>query len=201
MFTGIVQASGIVESIEERGGDKRFKLQSPELGFDGVQLGDSICVNGVCLTVIEMSDDAFLTDVSVETLQCTTFKDLQSGARVNLEKSLTPNTAMGGHFVTGHVDGLGKVTQIEKDARSVRFWLEVAPELAKYIAAKGSVCIDGTSLTVNEVENCVFGINIIPHTFENTLFSQYHVGTEVNIEIDLVARYVERLVSFASQAN
>lgn len=201
MFTGIVQATGLIAAIEERGGDKRFQIQSAELGFNGVELGDSICVNGVCLTVVELGDDAFWTDVSIETLQCTSFKSLQLGSKVNLEKSLTPDTAMGGHIVTGHVDGLGEVVGIEKDARSVRFRLTVAPELAKYIAAKGSVCIDGTSLTVNDVDHCEFGINIIPHTFENTLFSQYKVGSEVNIEIDLIARYVERLVGFANQAS
>ena len=197
MFTGIVQAAGVVSSVEEKGGDKRFLIQSDGLGFEGVKLGDSICVNGVCLTVVEMENNAFWTDVSVETLQCTSFNTLAEGGRVNLEKSLTPSTAMGGHIVTGHVDGLGTVTSIEKDARSMRFRFEVSADLARYIAAKGSVCIDGTSLTVNDVDGCSFGINIIPHTFENTLFGGYQEGTLVNVEIDLIARYVERLTSFS----
>jgi len=198
MFTGIIQAAGFITAVEEQGGDKRFLIESQALGFDGVALGDSICVNGVCLTVVELSGNAFWADVSGETLACTTFSALQKGSDVNLEKSLTPTTAMGGHIVTGHVDGLATVASIEKDARSMRFVFRVPDNLAKYIAAKGSVCLDGTSLTVNDVSNHEFGVNIIPHTFENTLFRQYVVDTQVNLEIDLIARYVERLVGFTN---
>lgn len=196
MFTGIIQATGSVAEIKETGGDKRFLFQSQGLDFTGVELGDSICVNGVCLTAVQLTDKGFWADVSSETLACTTLNALQIGSAVNLEKSLTATTAMGGHIVTGHVDGLATVSAIENDARSVRFRLRVPKELAKYIAAKGSVCLDGTSLTVNDVLDDEFGVNIIPHTFENTLFGRYRVGEKINLEIDLIARYVERLISF-----
>lgn len=196
MFTGIIQATGSVAEIKETGGDKRFLFQSQGLDFSDVELGDSVCVNGVCLTAVELTDKAFWADVSSETLACTTFNALHIGSVVNLEKSLTATTAMGGHIVTGHIDGLATVSSIEKDARSVRFRLRVPKDLAKYIAAKGSVCLDGTSLTVNDVLGDEFGINIIPHTFEKTLFGQYSVGEKINLEIDLIARYVERLIGF-----
>jgi len=199
MFTGLVQATGDIAQVQEQSGDKRFLIASQDLGFSQVKLGDSICVNGVCLTVVALEGDAFWTDVSSETLTCTTFDTLQIGDAVNLEKSLTPATPMGGHFVTGHVDGLAVVTSLEKDARSVRFRLKVPKDLAKYIAAKGSVCLDGTSLTVNDVEDNEFGINIIPHTYDNTLFKQYNVGSVLNLEIDLIARYVERLAAFTNK--
>lgn len=221
MFTGIVQAQGIVREIvvnhsdqasdqtndqsseqSSAGQDKRFLIAANDLDFTEVALGDSICCNGVCLTATGFEEsggrrDAFWADVSAETLSCTTFDALEVGSLINLEKSLTPTTALGGHLVSGHVDGVGEVRQVTEDAQSYRFTLELPHALAKYVASKGSICIDGTSLTVNEVEQNQFGINIIPHTFENTIFKTYRAGSKVNIEIDLVARYVERLLSFS----
>jgi len=195
MFTGIVQAIGTVARIEQRGGDTRLRIESSALGFGDVAIGDSICVAGVCLTAVELDDQAFAADVSIETLSCTTLGALQSGNCVNLEKSLRLADRLGGHLVSGHVDGVGKVLAVEADARSQRWSFEVPPALARYIAAKGSVCIDGVSLTVNEVAGNRFGVNLIPHTIEVTTFHDRRVGAAVNIEVDLIARYVERLRS------
>ena len=195
MFTGIVQAIGTIARIEQRGGDTRLHIESPALGFGDVAIGDSICVAGVCLTAVELDDKAFAADVSIETLSCTTLGMLQSGNCVNLEKSLRVADRLGGHLVSGHVDGVGKVLAVEADARSQRWSFEVPPALARYIAAKGSVCIDGVSLTVNEVTGNRFGVNLIPHTIEVTTFHDRRVGAAVNIEVDLIARYVERLRS------
>jgi len=195
MFTGIVQAIGTVARIEQRGGDTRLRIESSALGFGDVAIGDSICVAGVCLTAVELDDQAFAADVSLETLACTTLGALQSGNCVNLEKSLRLADRLGGHLVSGHVDGVGKVLAVEADARSQRWSFEVPPALARYIAAKGSVCIDGVSLTVNEVAGNRFGVNLIPHTIEVTTFHDRRVGAAVNIEVDLIARYVERLRS------
>lgn len=196
MFTGIIQARGSIAEIEDAGGDKRLLIESPEFDFSGVATGDSIAVNGVCLTAVEFGEAGFWADVSAETIQCTTFSDLVKGSAVNLEKSLTPQTALGGHLVSGHVDGVGEIVDIHQDARSMRFAIRAPGELAKYIAPKGSICIDGTSLTVNTVDGEVFDINIIPHTFEKTLFGQYASGSRVNLEVDVIARYVERLATY-----
>ncbi|MGB5324498.1 MAG: riboflavin synthase [Pseudomonadales bacterium] len=196
MFTGIIQAIGRVEKSEQIGGDRRFQIGAPGLDFKGVAVGDSIAVSGVCLTATRIETPAFWADVSVETLDCTTLGLLAEGSKVNLEKSLTPTSALGGHLVSGHVDGVGNIVHIAEDARSVRFDIEVPGDLGKYIAAKGSICIDGTSLTVNAVSGNVFGINIIPHTFANTLFNTYKVGGVVNIEVDIIARYVERISTY-----
>ena len=159
-----------------------------------VQLGDSIAVNGVCLTVIEFDDASFSVDVSNETISLTSLKGLKPGSAVNLEKALLPTTRLGGHLVSGHVDGLGTVVNKSEDARSIRFEIEVPAELKKYVAAKGSICIDGTSLTVNTVEGCVIGLNIVPHTQERTIIQHYEKGTRVNLEVDLIARYLESLL-------
>ncbi len=193
LFTGLIQALGKVTSVQEIDGDKHFIFSSKALDFDRVELGDSIAVNGVCLTVKQLDEDSFGADVSVETLNCTTLGSLNEGSAVNFEKSLTPDAMLGGHLVSGHVDGVGKVLSIDKEARSWRFSIAAPEEFARYIAQKGSICVDGTSLTVNSVNNEVFELNIIPHTFENTLFSEYKVGTEVNLEVDIIARYLERL--------
>lgn len=194
VFTGIVQSSGEIKSLVDIEGDKRVLIQAAGLDLGDAGLGDSIAVNGVCLTVTEFEgSDAFWMDVSVETINCTTFKTLAEGDVVNLEKSLTPASALGGHLVSGHVDGVGEVTSIETDARSTRFGFRAPAELAHYIAGKGSITIDGTSLTVNTVDGASFDVNIIPHTLENTLFGQYVVGSEVNLEVDIIARYVERM--------
>jgi len=194
MFTGIIQAVGEVRSLEPRGGDVRLTVATGKLGMEGVVLGDSIAVNGVCLTAVALDGPSFAADVSRETLSLTTLGDLKTGSRVNLEKALTLSTPLGGHLVSGHVDGIGEVLQRRQDARSWRFRVEAPAELARYIAQKGSICVDGTSLTVNHVEGRVFEINIVPHTIEETIIGAYRAGTRVNLEVDLVARYLERLI-------
>lgn len=194
MFTGIITAVGEIRSREPRGGDVLLAVYTGKLDLAGVALGDSIAVSGVCLTVVDLDASGFAADVSRETLSATTLGDLAPGSRVNLEKSLTLATPLGGHLVSGHVDGVGRVTERREDARSVRFRIEAPPELARYIAHKGSIAIDGTSLTVNEVGGRVFGVNIIPHTLEETIMGDYRSGTRVNLEVDLLARYLERLL-------
>jgi riboflavin synthase len=193
MFTGIVLAKGIVLRTERRGGDMRIRVGAGDLDMSDVAVGDSICVSGVCLTAIDPDLTSFCADVSTETLSRTTLGMLRDGDGVNLEKSLRLSDRLGGHLVSGHVDGIGRVTSIEPDARSQRWRFEIPHELAKYIAAKGSVCVDGVSLTVNDVDANKFGVNLIPHTIAVTTFADKRVGDAVNIEVDLVARYVERL--------
>jgi riboflavin synthase len=193
MFTGIVQGIGKIASIEQRGGDKRLAIDAASIGIDDVAVGDSICVSGVCLTAVGLDGALFAVDVSLETLACTTLGALQAGDRVNLEKSLRLADRLGGHLVSGHVDGVGRVAAIEPDARSQRWTFELPVALSRYVAAKGSVCVDGVSLTVNEVAGNRFGINLIPHTMQVTTFRDKRVGDAVNIEVDMVARYVERL--------
>jgi len=193
MFTGIIQTVGTVASIEQRGGDARLTISARDLGFDDVAVGDSICVSGVCLTAIALDGAQFAADVSVETLSCTTLGTLKIGNGVNLEKSLRLADRLGGHLVSGHVDGVGKVIAVAPDARSQRWTFELPDALARYVAAKGSICIDGVSLTVNEVEHNRFGVNLIPHTIDVTTFRDKRAGDAVNIEVDLIARYVERL--------
>lgn len=194
MFTGIIQAVGEIGAMEPRGGDVRLYVKTAKLDLGDVELGDSIATNGVCLTVIELPGDGFWADVSRESIERTCFQYLKAGAPVNLEKSLTPETRMGGHLVTGHVDGIGEVVSRHEDARSIKFTLRAPSELAKYIAQKGSICIDGTSLTVNAVSGADFDINIIPHTAKETVIGGYQAGTQVNLEVDLIARYLERLM-------
>ena len=193
MFTGIVQAIGEISRSEPRGGDTRLLIDAPNLDLSDVAIGDSICVAGVCLTAVGIDGTQFVADVSVETLMCTTLGSLQTGSAVNLEKSLRLSDRLGGHLVSGHVDGVGRVISIEADARSQRWCLEASTELARYIAPKGSVCIDGVSLTVNAVSANRFGVNLIPHTIDATTFRGRRTGDSVNIEVDLIARYVERL--------
>ncbi len=194
MFTGIIQAIGHIESIEDKGGDARFWINTGKLDMADVALGDSIAMNGVCLTAIDLKANAYCADVSGETLSLTSLKQLKQGSEVNLEKALTPTTRLGGHLVSGHVDGLGKVINRYDDARSVRFVIEAPGELAKYIAMKGSITVDGISLTVNKVDGAQFELNIVPHTLQETIMGQYRAGTQVNLEVDLIARYLERLV-------
>lgn len=194
MFTGIVQAIGQIQTIQPQGGDLRLAIQTGKLDLGDVQLGDSIAVNGVCLTVIELGQHSFAADVSRETMTLTSLAGLNSGASVNLEKALTLATRLGGHLVSGHVDGLGEVLARYDDARSVRFRIQAPDALAKYIAAKGSICIDGTSLTVNRVEGASFELNIVPHTLRETIMASYQVGSKVNLEVDVIARYLERLL-------
>jgi len=197
VFTGIVQDVGHVQEIETRGGDVRMVIQFDRLDPSGIRIGDSICVQGCCLTATELLGRAFAADVSRETLSLTTLGDLRPGTSVNLEPSLRAGDALGGHLVSGHIDGVAQVTSISGDARSQRLMISVPHALARYIARKGSVAVDGVSLTVNEVEGTEFGVNIIPHTQDVTTLGRLAVGTRVNLEIDQVARYVERLAEFS----
>jgi len=193
MFTGIVETTGRLARIEPRGGDVRLVIDAGALGLADVAIGDSIAVSGVCLTVIEMDGNAFAVDVSTETLSRTSLGALNVGTRVNLEKAMRLSDRLGGHLVAGHVDGLAHVVAIEPDARSQRWTFELSPELARYAAPKGSIAIDGVSLTVNEVDGARFGVNLIPHTIEVTTLGDRKVGDAVNIEVDMIMRYVERL--------
>lgn len=203
MFTGIIQAVGRIAGTETRGGDLRLRIQTGKLDLADVQPGDSIAVNGVCLTAVELPGDGFVADVSRETLSLTTLGTLQQGSRVNLEKALTLSARLGGHLVAGHVDGIGEVVERHDDARSVRFTLAAPADLARYIAHKGSICVDGTSLTVNAVKGAQFELNIVPHTLQETIMDTYGAGTRVNLEVDLIARYLERLIlgDAAAQAD
>jgi riboflavin synthase len=193
MFTGIVETTGRLARIEPRGGDVRLVIDAGNLGLDDVAIGDSIAVSGVCLTAIGIDGNAFAVDVSTETLSRTSLGALGVGARVNLEKALRLSDRLGGHLVSGHVDGLGRVVAIEPDARSQRWTFELPPELARYAAPKGSIAIDGVSLTVNEVDGARFGVNLIPHTIDVTTLGDRRAGDAVNIEVDMIMRYVERL--------
>ena len=193
MFTGIVQTRGTVERVDHRDGDGRLAIVAPDLGE--FRIGDSICVSGACLTAVERTAGGFVADVSRETLDRTTLGALQAGAAVNLELSLTPSSALGGHLVTGHVDGVGALVSDEEDARSRRLRFRVPDGLERYVAAKGSICVDGVSLTVNGVEGREFDVNMIPHTAEVTTLGAARPGDRFNVEVDLVARYVERLLN------
>ena len=199
MFTGIVQALGKVDLHQASGGDLRLGIDCGDLDLAHTQIGDSIAVNGVCLTAVELVSveqgvRSFVADVSRETLQLTSLGQLVRGSPVNLEPALRLNDALGGHLVSGHVDGLANLLEMEVDARSVRYRFEVEPELQHYIAVKGSVTLDGCSLTVNAVEANRFDVNIVPHTQQRTIFHSYQVGSRVNIEVDIIARYLERLL-------
>jgi riboflavin synthase len=195
MFTGIIKAKGSITALERRGGDVRLSVQSEDLPFRTYEIGESIAVNGVCLTAVALHEDGFDTDVSVETLDVTSLGSLAVGSAVNLEPSLSLGDRLGGHLVSGHVDCLGTVTSVESDARSIRVAIEIPAEFARYVARKGSVTVDGVSLTVNEVLGNVFEVNIIPHTAEVTIIGGYAAGSRVNIEVDLLARYLERLLA------
>lgn len=194
MFTGIIQSIGTIAALEPKAGDMRVRVATGKLGLADVQLGDSIAVNGVCLTAVELPGDGFWADVSGETLAKTTFGKLKTGDRVNLEKALTPTTHLGGHLVSGHVDGVGSVLRRWQDGRSIRFRIAAPAELAKYIAAKGSICVDGISLTVNAVDGAEFELNIVPHTLQETTMGEFQAGTAINLEVDVIARYLERLL-------
>lgn len=194
MFTGIIAAVGRVKRIENKKGDWRLTLDTGELDLSDVELGDSIATNGVCLTAIELGQQSFSADVSAETLKVTTLGQMKVGSLVNLEKALRLADRLGGHLVSGHVDGVGQVVSVQQDARSWRFMVAAPAEIAHYIAHKGSVCINGISLTVNEVDGHQFDINIVPHTMDNTNIKEWEVGTQLNLEVDLLARYLERLL-------
>lgn len=198
MFTGIVQAVGRVAALEPAGDGRRMTIESPELELGDVAVGDSIAVAGTCLTAVTVATDRWQADVSPETLRCTTLGGLRPGDPVNLEKALLPTTRLGGHLVSGHIDGTARVRERADDGEGARLWLEVPQALARYVAVKGSICVDGVSLTVNSVAGAAFLVYLIPHTLAQTTLSALGPGAAVNIEVDLLARYVERLVN-ASQ--
>mgnify|MGYP001007934227 FL=1 len=200
MFTGIIEGVGRIAARQTLGGDVRFTFNVGTLPFESVQLGESIAVNGVCLTVIAFDASSFQADASTETLGLTTLGSLAEGAAINLERAMRPNDRLGGHLVSGHVDGLGEVLSIHEDARAQRWRFAAPPALRRYIARKGSICVDGVSLTVNEVDDVGFDVALIPHTVAHTAFSTTGVGSAVNLEIDLVARYVERLLGEGARA-
>jgi riboflavin synthase len=194
MFTGIIEAIGTIHALSPKGGDVRVYVKTATLDLGDVKLGDSIAVNGVCLTAVELPGDGFWADVSRETLACSAFIDLKTGSKVNLEKALTPSSRLGGHLVSGHVDGVGEVLARDENARAVQFKIRAPRELAKYIALKGSITVDGTSLTVNSVNGAEFELTIVPHTLAETIMADYRPGRLVNLEVDLLARYIERLL-------
>lgn len=194
MFTGIIEAVGHIAAIENKGVDRKLKIATGKLDLTSVHLGDSIAVNGVCLTAVALPGDGFVADVSSETLTRTTLGKLKVGDRTNLERALTPTTRLGGHLVSGHVDGVGEVKSISQDGRSLRITVRAPDTLAKYIAEKGSICIDGISLTVNAVRGAEFDLNIVPHTVSETCIGSYQLGTQLNLEVDVIARYLERLL-------
>ncbi|MBL4580214.1 MAG: riboflavin synthase [Gammaproteobacteria bacterium] len=194
MFTGIIEAIGSVAKLQQLGSDWRLTIDSGKLDLSDVVLGDSIAVNGCCLTVVELKKNLFGADVSNESMRCTALGEFKGGTRVNLEKAMLASGRLGGHIVSGHVDGVGSLVESSADGASVRLVYEAPKEIAKYIAAKGSVCIDGTSLTVNEVAGRKFTVNVIPHTQTETIIGDYKVGQSVNLEVDLIARYLERLL-------
>lgn len=194
MFTGIISAIGEIASLEPRGGDVRLTINTGNLALGDVHLGDSIACNGACLTAVQLTGHGFVADVSVETLSLTTVGNWKTGSRINLEKAMQASDRFGGHIVSGHVDGIGEVVSLHEDARSWRFRIRAPRGLTKYIAHKGSITVDGTSLTINKVGGAEFELNIVPHTMTHTVMSDYRVGTKVNLEVDLVARYLERLL-------
>ncbi|WP_261843558.1 riboflavin synthase [Aliamphritea ceti] len=195
MFTGIIEALGNIAAVEQVQGDLRLYIRTGSLDLGDVALGDSIAVNGVCLTAVDLPGDGFWADVSRETLAHTRFPDLKPGEQVNLEKAMQPSGRLGGHIVTGHVDGLGIVKNRYEDARSIRFDIEAPADISRYIAAKGSITVDGTSLTVTAVEGNGFQLNIVPHTAQETILASYQTGRQVHLEVDIIARYMERLLN------
>lgn len=201
MFTGIIEAVGSVQSLEPVGGDLRLVLNVGALDMSDVQLGDSIATNGVCLTVVAWDSHSFTADVSQETLAHSRIAHLQVGEAVNLEKALLPTTRLGGHLVSGHVDGVGEIESLEADARSVRIHIKAPTELRRFIAAKGSITIDGVSLTVNSLSSTGFDLNIVPHTAAGTIISGYEAGRKVHIEVDMIARYLDRLLSAKDESS
>jgi len=198
MFTGLVQAVGKLAASEARGGDRRLRIAAGSLDIADLQLGESIAVNGVCLTVVAFDESHFEADASNETLALTTLGGLTPGAPLNLERALLPTTRLGGHLVAGHVDGTGRVLAIADDGRSQRWRFTAPTALLRYVAGKGSICVDGVSLTVNAVDAAGFEVNLVPHTIENTAFAATAVGAAVNLEVDLIARYAERLLQGAN---
>ncbi|KPH60719.1 riboflavin synthase subunit alpha [Pseudoalteromonas porphyrae] len=199
MFTGIIEATGTISKLEQKQGDLAIRIQSSNLDMADVNLGDSIATNGVCLTVVAKHSDGFSADLSNETISLTGFAHYKQGQTVNLEKAMQPVSRLGGHLVSGHVDGIATITAITPNARAVEYWLSTDAQLMKYIPYKGSVCIDGISLTVNAIEDNKFKLTIVPHTSEQTTIADFKIGTQVNLEVDQIARYLERLIKGAEQ--
>ena len=201
MFTGIIETVGEVVAKELREGDVKLTLKADESYLEAVMLGDSIACNGVCLTVVDRTSNQFMLDVSVETLSLTTIGDWDVGSKVNLEQAMIASSRFGGHIVSGHIDRIGEIIDITEDARSWRMTVRVPKKIRQYIAKKGSICVDGVSLTINSVEDSKFSVNIVPHTLSHTIIGDYKLNQKVNIEIDTIARYVERLVSLSHPEN
>lgn len=195
MFTGIIEAVGTIGAKQEKGGDVRLRIVSAALDMSDVKLGDSIATNGVCLTVVALNADGFWADVSNETIRHSSLNNLGEGAQVNLEKAMLVSARFGGHIVSGHVDGVAEVVSLNNDGRSVQIEITPPPELNKYIAHKGSITIDGVSLTVNELTARGFLLNIVPHTAGQTIIANYQVGSRINLEVDVIARYLEQLLT------
>jgi len=194
MFTGIIQAIGNISKIDSSGPDSRIVFKVGKMKLDDVKIGDSISVNGVCLSITEKTKDSFSSDLSSETLSLTTFEEIRANSKVNLEKAMNFSSKVNGHLIAGHVDGVGVIKEMKKDGRSILMIIEFPGELEKYIPKKGSIAIDGVSLTVNGTKENTFSINIIPHTLSGSIISEYNIGTKVNIEVDLIARYLEKLL-------
>jgi riboflavin synthase len=195
MFTGIIEAVGQITNIQVNAQGARISVSTGQLDMHDVKLGDSIATIGICLTVIAFDSNTFSADVSNETLKRTGFVHYKAGQKVNLEKAMLPTTRFGGHMVSGHVDALSEIKSIEKDGNSIHYWVEMGSDVASYIAEKGSITIDGVSLTVNALSDNQFRLTIVPHTTQETIISSYKVGTKVNVEVDLIARYIERLLT------
>ena len=195
MFTGIIEATGKLAAVVQRGNDISVTIESEELDFSDVKLGDSIACNGVCLTVTHLAQHSFNADISSETLAHTLFGHYKTGQRINLEKAMLPTTRMGGHIVSGHVDGVSQVIKIEQSGRASNIWLSLPATLARYVAAKGSITVDGISLTVNELNHDAFRLTIVPHTAAHTTIAALKAGSKVHLEVDVIARYLERLLS------
>ncbi len=195
MFTGIVEAVGTLTAITPKGEDISVTVEVGKLDMADVKLGDSIATNGVCLTVVDYSATSYTADLSLETLQKTGFSAYQAGDKVNLEKAMLPTTRFGGHIVSGHVDGVGEIVERNMVGRAIEFWVSMPEEIAKYVAEKGSITVDGISLTVNALRKNAFKLTIVPHTGEETTIADFHVGRKVNLEADVLARYMERLLT------
>ncbi len=201
MFTGIVEAVGTLAAITPKGEDISVTVRSGKLDMLDVKLGDSIATNGVCLTVVEFNDNSYTADLSLETLQKTGFAHYQVGDRVNLEKAMLPTTRFGGHIVSGHVDGVGEIIERNFVGRAIEFWVAMPESLSKYVAEKGSITVDGISLTVNGLRKNAFKLTIVPHTGAETTIADFHVGRKVNLEVDVLARYMERLLTAQTEAS
>ena len=193
MFTGIIEAVGKIEARNQEKGEWRLKFFTGDLDLSDVKIGDSIAVSGCCLTVVEKHSTAFLADVSNETMRCTALGTLEIGSAVNLEKAMLATDRFGGHIVSGHVDGVGQLIKVENEGQSIKMTFKIPSNLSKYVAAKGSICVDGTSLTVNEAKDDYFAVNLIPHTQDETISGSYEIGDSVNLEVDIIARYLERM--------